>query len=48
MAAAQMATVTRHLRRALLRHYGAGWTDGQLLASFIDQKDEAACFLSRS
>jgi RNA polymerase sigma factor (sigma-70 family) len=37
-----MDTVIRHLRRAVLRQDGAGWTDGQLLASFIDQKDEAA------
>jgi RNA polymerase sigma factor (sigma-70 family) len=42
MATAQMSTVIRHLRRAVLRQDGAGWTDGQLLASFIDQKDEAA------
>jgi RNA polymerase sigma factor (sigma-70 family) len=42
MATAQMDTVIRHLRRAVLRQDGAGWTDGQLLASFIDHKDEAA------
>ncbi len=42
MATAQMDTVIRHLCRAVLRQDGAGWTDGQLLASFIDQKDEAA------
>src|SRR5271165_3246478 len=42
MATAQMDTVIRHLRRAVLRQDGAGWTDGQLLASFIKQKDEAA------
>src|SRR5262249_45091253 len=42
MATAQMDKVIRHLRRAVLRQDGAGWTDGQLLASFIDQKDEAA------
>src|SRR5687767_5413228 len=42
MAKARMDTVIRHLRRAVLRQDGAGWTDGQLLASFIDQKDEAA------
>src|SRR5262249_34621499 len=35
-----METVIRHLRRAVLRQDGR--TDGQLLASFIDQKDEAA------
>ncbi len=42
MAMAQMDTVIRHLRRAVLRQDGAGRTDGQLLASFINQKDEAA------
>src|SRR6516164_1506725 len=42
MATAQMGTVIRHLRRAVLRQDGADGTDGQLLASFIDEKDEAA------
>jgi len=42
MATAQSDTVIRHLRRAVLRQDGAGRTDGQLLASFLDQKDEAA------
>lgn len=42
MAKAQMDTVIQHLRRAVLRQDGAGWTDGQLLASFVDHKDEAA------
>src|SRR5271157_2680827 len=42
MATAQIDTMIRHLRRAVLRQAAAGWTDGQLLASFIDQKDEAA------
>ena len=42
MATAQMDTVIRHLRRAVLRQDAADRTDGQLLASFIDQKDEAA------
>jgi len=42
MATAQKDTVIRHLRRAVLRQDGAGRTDGQLLGSFIDQKDEAA------
>ena len=42
MATAQMNTVIRHVRRAVLRQDAAGRTDGQLLASFIDQKDEAA------
>jgi RNA polymerase sigma factor (sigma-70 family) len=40
MATAQMDPVIRHLRRAVLRHDAR--TDGQLLASFIDNKDEAA------
>src|SRR5579864_6377934 len=42
MATAQMDTVIRHLRRAVLRQDAASRTDGQLLGSFIDQKDEAA------
>ncbi len=42
MATTKMDTVIRHLRRVMLRQDGAGWTDGQLLASFIDHKDEAA------
>jgi RNA polymerase sigma factor (sigma-70 family) len=42
MATVQMDTVIRQLRRAVLRQDGAGWTDGQLLTSFIDQQDEAA------
>src|SRR6516165_1916784 len=42
MATAQMDMVIRHLRLAVLRQDGVGWTDGHLLASFIDQKDEAA------
>jgi RNA polymerase sigma factor (sigma-70 family) len=42
MATAAMDTVIRHLRQAVLRQDGAGWTDGQLLAAFIDRKDEAA------
>jgi RNA polymerase sigma factor (sigma-70 family) len=42
MATAQMDMVIRHLRGAVLREDAAGWTDGQLLASFIEQKDEAA------
>src|SRR5579871_6484292 len=42
MATAQMDTVIGHLRRAVLRQDGAAKTDGQLLGSFIDQKDEAA------
>jgi len=42
MATARMDTVIRHLRRAVLRQDAAGRTDGQLLASFIEQKDEVA------
>src|SRR5438067_8848221 len=42
MATAQMDTVIRDLRRAVWRQDGTRWTDGQLLASFIEQKDEAA------
>jgi RNA polymerase sigma factor (sigma-70 family) len=42
MATTQIDTVIRHLRRAALRQQGAGWTDAQLLASFIDHKDEVA------
>src|SRR5262249_1711371 len=42
MATAQMETVIRHLRRAVLRQDGAGRTDGQLLASFLDHKHETA------
>jgi RNA polymerase sigma factor (sigma-70 family) len=37
-----MDLLIRHLRRAVPRQDVAGRTDGQLLASFIDQKDEAA------
>src|ERR1700730_11237470 len=44
MATAQMDTVIRYLRRAALRQDVAGRTDGQLLASFIDQKEEAAFY----
>src|SRR5262249_57686482 len=42
MATGNMGAVIRHLRRAVLRQDGAGRTDGQLLASFIERKDEAA------
>src|SRR6516164_4075279 len=41
MATASMGTVIRHLRRAVLRQDAAGSTDGQLLASFVERKDEA-------
>jgi hypothetical protein len=37
-----MNTVIRHLRRTVLLQDGAGRTDGELLESFINQKDEAA------
>jgi RNA polymerase sigma factor (sigma-70 family) len=37
-----MDTVIRHLCRVVLRQDAADRTDGQLLASFIEQKDEAA------
>jgi RNA polymerase sigma factor (sigma-70 family) len=42
MATAQVDRVMRHLRRAVQRQDAASRTDGQLLASFIYQKDEAA------
>jgi RNA polymerase sigma factor (sigma-70 family) len=42
MATAQMDMVIQHLRRAVLRQDGASRTDGQLLGSFIDHKDQAA------
>src|SRR5262249_11178234 len=42
MATAQMDTVIWHLRRVVLRQDASGRTDGQLLASFIKEKDEAA------
>src|SRR5260370_7101665 len=41
MATSQMSEVIQHLCRAVLRD-GSGLTDGQLLASFIEQGDEAA------
>src|SRR5262249_52497675 len=42
MATAQMDTVMRHLRQAALRQEAAGRTDAQLLAAFIDHKDDTA------
>ena len=42
MATAPLNGFIQHLRRAVLRQGGPGPTDGQLLASFIDHKDEAA------
>jgi RNA polymerase sigma factor (sigma-70 family) len=41
MAAAKMETVIQHIRRAVSRQE-VGKTDGQLLASFIEQRDESA------
>jgi hypothetical protein len=41
LATAQKNRIIHQLRRIVLRQDGAGWTDGQLLESFIDQKDEA-------
>jgi RNA polymerase sigma factor (sigma-70 family) len=42
MAARRINEVVEYLRRTALLHDGAGLTDGQLLACFIDQGDEAA------
>jgi RNA polymerase sigma factor (sigma-70 family) len=42
VATAQMNTVIRRLRRVVLLQDGTERTDGQLLDSFIEQKDEAA------
>jgi RNA polymerase sigma factor (sigma-70 family) len=42
VATVQMNTVIRHLRQAVLLRDGAGTTDGELLASFIDEKDAVA------
>ena len=42
MATGQTSEVIRHLRRAVLLPDGAGLTDGQLLESFVSQRDEAA------
>jgi RNA polymerase sigma factor (sigma-70 family) len=42
MARVPLDTVIRQLRRAVVRQDGAGRTDGQLLASFVEQNDEAA------
>jgi RNA polymerase sigma factor (sigma-70 family) len=42
MATSQPSQVFEHLRRVVLRQDGAGLTDGQLLASFITDRDEAA------
>lgn len=40
--ATRMSEAIEHLRRAMLQQDGAGLTDGQLLARFVDQHDEAA------
>jgi hypothetical protein len=42
MATSTLNPVIDQLRRAVLLPDGAGLTDGQLLESFISQKDEAA------
>jgi hypothetical protein len=42
MATSALTTVVGQLRRAMLLRDGAGLTDGQLLESFISQRDEAA------
>jgi RNA polymerase sigma factor (sigma-70 family) len=42
MADCQLTTVLNRLRRAALRHDGAGLSDGELLDCFIAQRDEAA------
>jgi RNA polymerase sigma factor (sigma-70 family) len=42
MAAGQMSSVIRHLRRAALLQEGAGMTDGQLLDCFLARREEAA------
>ncbi len=42
MATSGVNTFIQHLRRTVLARDGEGRTDGQLLDSFIDQKDEAA------
>src|SRR5437667_7676999 len=42
MATAEMGSVVRHLRRAVLLRDGGGLTDGQLLESFLASGEEAA------
>ena len=42
MANGQLNTVVTHLRRAVLLRDGAGMTDGQLVDSFLNERDEAA------
>jgi len=43
MATSRLSDVVQHLRRVILLRDGAGRTDGQLLESFIVERDEA-CF----
>jgi RNA polymerase sigma factor (sigma-70 family) len=42
MPTSQISEVVQQLRKAALRHEGAGLTDGQLLGRFLEQRDEAA------
>ena len=42
MATSALGTVLENLRRSMLRHDGAGLTDGELLEGFISRRDEAA------
>jgi hypothetical protein len=42
MATSPVNTFIQDLRRAMLRHEGAGLTDGQLLGFFIEHRDESA------
>ena len=42
MATGQVSQVIHSLRQAMLRHDGAGLTDGQLLDAFIERREEAA------
>jgi RNA polymerase sigma factor (sigma-70 family) len=42
MAALQTGSILHQLRQMVLRHDGAGMSDGQLLRSFLNQRDEAA------
>jgi DNA-directed RNA polymerase specialized sigma24 family protein len=42
MAIPQSGSILHHLRQTVLRHDGAGLTDGQLLRAFLYRSDEAA------
>jgi RNA polymerase sigma-70 factor (ECF subfamily) len=42
MATSSLRTVLENLRRSMLRHDGAGLTDGELLEGFISQRDGGA------